>query len=188
VKLLNEVAQKKLKRYKHEFDEKGKIIAVKKKGKIKQYEKNLTEHTIKRFDYIYNSLSMGNSRQITISNFMKDHDCSMLVARNWYTSALKYLKTSNEDEKEFVREKYEMMLMNLFQQAVELGDRNEAHKLLQTLIKLNGVNDVEKKQITNTFEFKFNTAAPNNQRIDIQAQDINYQNIEEEEEEIDDEE
>lgn len=190
MKELNEVASLRLKKYKPEFDEKGKIISVRVKNKTKQYEKNLTEDTVKKFDYILSSISCGNSRKDTINAFMNDNNCNYFTANNWYTSALKYLKELNSNERDYVKEKYEIMLMNLFQQALEFGDRNEAHKLLQTLIKLNGVNETEKREIKNSFEFKFNTpnTKQDNISLNINSQDINFEEINDDEENEEDDE
>lgn len=179
--LAKEIVQKKIKNYKPVFDENNKIIGI--TPNQKKYELCLSEENLSKFDYILESMAGGLNKPAIIRALKTKYSIKTTTAENYYRSAMSYWKNQNNEEKEFLRERYELMLMALFQQAVNSGDKREAHHLLKTLISMNGVSEPEKKEMTTKFEFKFNTiqSAPKNITLKSDS-DIEFDNIEDEEE------
>jgi len=159
------------------------IVPNEKKIKAKTQNTNsviglrVTPVIAKRFNYILEQISKGKSRQDILELCVKNYELTINSAQNYYVSALKWLKNANKKDREFMREKHEVMLMELYNNALIIGNTAEAHKILITLNKMFGLNEPEKKESTQTFEFKFNTATTPIQ-LNIKAdEDIDYQDV-----------
>ncbi len=127
------------------------------KKKEKKYELSLSEENLGKLDFIVNLISKGKTKSEVVSILKEKYKFKFTTCLNYYWSALRYWKNIQVEEKDFLRQKYELMLMNLFNSAVQEGDRKEAHNLMKTLMKLNSVSDKEKENIQTKFVFKFNT-------------------------------
>lgn len=127
------------------------------KKKEKKYELSLSEENLGKLDYIVDLISKGKTKSEVVSALKQKYNFKFTTCLNYYWSALRYWKNIQAEEKNFLRQKYELMLMNLFNAAVQEGDRKEAHNLMKTLMKLNSVSDKEKENIQTKFVFKFNT-------------------------------
>lgn len=161
-------------------DKKNKLIGI----NPKKYELCLTDKNKKIFDRTLELISQGITRYNIISLLRLEFKLRDRQATDYYTSAKRHYILQKEEDKEFLREKYELMLMNLFNLSVEEGDKKEAHQIMKTLIKLN-LSDVQKKEITTKFEFKFNTTNSNLNppQININYEDINFEEEEDDEDE-----
>jgi len=157
--LSKEVVRKKIKNFNPHYNENGKLIGISKK-KEKRHELCLTDFNLTRFDFILDLIATGKSRREILQIFAKKFDLKLTTSSNYYVSAMRYIKDQNAADRDFIRDKYELMLMSLFQTAIENGNNSEAHRLMQTLIKLNGVSEPEKRETLTKFEFKFNTLTP----------------------------
>lgn len=156
------------------------------KKKEKKYELSLTEENLGKLDFIVDLVSKGKTKSEIVSVLKNKYNFKFTTCLNYYWSALRYWKNIQAEEKNFLRQKYELMLMNLFNAAVQEGDRKEAHNLMKTLMKLNSVSDKEKENIQTKFVFKFNTTVENIQKPkkiddyqinfdDDDVQDINFE-------------
>lgn len=155
------------------------------KKKEKKYELSLTEENLGKLDFIVDLISKGKTKSEIVSVLKNKYNFKFTTCLNYYWSALRYWKNIQAEEKGFLRQKYELMLMNLFNAAVQEGDRKEAHNLMKTLMKLNSVSDKDKENIQTKFVFKFNTTVENIQKPkkiddyqinfdDDDVQDINF--------------
>ena len=155
------------------------------KKKEKKYELSLTEENLGKLDYIVDLISKGKTKSEVVSVLKQKYNFKFTTCLNYYWSALRYWKNIQAEEKGFLRQKYELMLMNLFNAAVQEGDRKEAHNLMKTLMKLNSVSDKEKENIQTKFVFKFNTTVESFHKpqkiddyqinFDDDVQDINFE-------------
>lgn len=134
------------------------------KKKEKKYELSLTEENLGKLDFIVDLISKGKTKSEIVSVLKNKYNFKFTTCLNYYWSALRYWKNIQAEEKGFLRQKYELMLMNLFNAAVQEGDRKEAHNLMKTLMKLNSVSDKDKENIQTKFVFKFNTTVENIQK------------------------
>jgi hypothetical protein len=167
------------------FDEKqNKIIGI----NPKKYELCLTVKNKKIFDRALELIGQGKTRYNIISLLRLEFKLRNSQATDYYSSAKRHYIMQKEEDKEFLREKYELMLMNLFNLSVEEGDKKEAHQIMKTLIKLN-LSDVQKKEITTKFEFKFNTTNSNLNppQININYEDVSFEEDDDDEKEDEDE-
>lgn len=137
----------------------------------------LTKKSEERIKKIIDWIGEGLSRFKIQENIMTEFKLSKLSARNYIQASYRYLKEMSDEDREFMREKHHAMLSKLYEENKERGDLREAHQLVITINKMFGVNEPEKNESKNIFEFKFNTAptpiviTPSEE---VQAQNVDY--------------
>lgn len=139
-----------------------------------------------RFEMVLNEVSKGTPKREIIDKLCERFDIKSSHAENIYSASFKWLQSTSSEERKYLREKHESMLMNLYRINIENGDFKEAHAILQTLNKMFGIEkrEQEVKQTQNTFEFRFNIAPT---QVDVISTtndviDVDYEDYDKDEE------
>lgn len=127
-----------------------------------------------KLEYTLDLVSQGISKKDIIKSLSDHFDITEGSAENIYQASFKWLQTTSKDERMYLKEKHEAMLMNLYRLNIERGNFKEAHLVLQTLNKMFGIDrkDPERAPSQNTFEFKFNIAPTHVEMVSVDPIDV----------------
>lgn len=128
-----------------------------------------------KLEFILDLVGRGMNRQQVIERIEEKFEISSRSASDMYGHAMKWLQVSSDEERNYLREKHQSMLMGIYRRCIESGDFKEAHNILNTINKMYGLNQAEKSNPTSLFEFKFNLAGNdpiNNPTIDLNIDQI----------------
>lgn len=127
-----------------------------------------------RLEMVLDLVSRGVAKKDILDQLCERFEIAKGSAENIYQASFKWLQTTSQEERLFLKEKHEAMLMNLYRINLERGDFKEAHAVLQTLNKMFGIEKKEQERgpTQNTFEFKFNIAPSHVEMVSVDPIDV----------------